>query len=63
MSRTSGLVVGLLPIVMLAAFSVIQPAYTQTLFYDPTGQEILKVAAVLDVLGFVTIRRLLKVKF
>jgi tight adherence protein B len=62
-SRMSGFVVGLLPVVMLGAFSVIQPSYTQTLFVDPTGVKILKVAAVLDVLGFLTIRRLLKVKF
>jgi tight adherence protein B len=62
-SRMSGFVVGVLPVVMLAAFSVIQPSYTQTLFVDPTGVKILKVAAVLDALGFLTIRRLLKVKF
>ncbi len=62
-SRMSGFVVGLLPVVMLGAFSVIQPSYTQTLFVDPTGIKILKVAALLDVLGFLAIRRLLKVKF
>jgi tight adherence protein B len=62
-SRMSGFVVGLLPVVMLGAFSVIQPSYTQTLFVDPTGLKILKIAAVLDALGFLTIRRLLKVKF
>jgi tight adherence protein B len=62
-SRMSGFVVGLLPVVMLGAFSVIQPSYTQTLFVDPTGVKILKVAAILDVLGFLTIRQLLKVKF
>ncbi len=62
-SRMSGFVVGLLPVVMLGAFSVIQPSYTQTLFVDPTGVKILKIAAVLDALGFLTIRRLLKVKF
>ncbi len=62
-SRMSGILVGFLPIVMLAAFSVIQPSYTNTLFYDPTGQEILKVACVLDILAFLSIRKILKVKY
>ncbi|HVA77052.1 MAG TPA: type II secretion system F family protein [Candidatus Binataceae bacterium] len=62
-SRMSGMVVGFLPIVMLAAFSVIQPAYVHTLFYDPSGRTILKIAAGLDIMAFVTIRKLLKVEF
>jgi tight adherence protein B len=62
-SRLSGMIVGLLPVVMLAAFSVIQPQYTHTLFHDPTGIKILKVAIVLDALAFITIRKLLKVKY
>ncbi|MGA7619860.1 type II secretion system F family protein [Candidatus Binatus sp.] len=62
-SKMSGMLVGFLPIVMLAAFSVIQPSYTDTLFYDPTGQKILEVACVLDALAFLSIRKLLKVKY
>jgi tight adherence protein B len=62
-SKMSGIVVGFLPIVMLAAFSVIQPSYTHTLFYEPSGIRILKVAAVLDILAFLSIRKLLKVKY
>ena len=62
-SRMSGILVGFLPLVMLGAFSIIQPSYTNTLFFDPTGQKILEVAFVLDVLAFLTIRKLLKVKY
>jgi tight adherence protein B len=62
-SKMSGILVGFLPIVMLAAFSVIQPSYTNTLFFDPSGQKILEVAFVLDVLAFLSIRQLLKVKY
>jgi tight adherence protein B len=62
-SKMSGIVVGFLPIVMLAAFSIIQPSYTHTLFYDPTGIKILKVAATLDIMAFLSIRKLLKVKY
>ena len=62
-SRMSGMLVGFLPIVMLGAFSIIQPSYTDTLFYDPTAQKILEVACVLDVMAFLSIRKLLKVKY
>ena len=62
-SKMSGILVGFLPIVMLGAFSIIQPSYTNTLFYDPSGQKILEVACVLDALAFLSIRKLLKVKY
>lgn len=62
-SRMSGMLVGFLPIVMLGAFSIIQPSYTNTLFFDPTGQKILEAAFVLDIIAFLTIRKLLKVKY
>jgi tight adherence protein B len=62
-SRMGGLVVGLLPAIVLCAFSVIQPGYTDTLFHDPTGQMILKAAFVMDLLALLTIRRLLRVDY
>jgi tight adherence protein B len=62
-SRMSGLIVGLLPVVLLFGFSVIQPSYTHTLFYDPVGKMILKVAAGLDITAFLVIRWMLKVEY
>jgi tight adherence protein B len=62
-ARMSGWVVGALPIIILGAFSIIQPSYTYTLFHDPGGQRLLKIAAVLDACAFLSIRKLLKVKF
>jgi tight adherence protein B len=62
-SRMGGMIVGSLPIVVLAAFSLVQPGYAAVLFSDPTGQKILKTAIVLDGLAFITIRRLLKLKY
>jgi tight adherence protein B len=62
-SRMGGMIVGLLPAIVLAAFSLIQPGYAQTLFTDPTGIKILKFAIILDALAFIVIRRLLKLKF
>lgn len=62
-SRMGGMVVGLLPILVLAAFSLIQPGYTDSLFYDPTGQTILKAAVGFDLMAVLTIRRLLRVDY
>jgi tight adherence protein B len=62
-SRMGGIVVGSLPILVLCAFSVIQPGYADKLFYDPTGQKILKFAIGADVLAILSIRRLLRVDY
>jgi tight adherence protein B len=62
-SRMGGLVVGLLPVLVLCAFSVIQPGYTDSLFHDPTGQMILKAACGMDLMALFTIRRLLRVDY
>jgi tight adherence protein B len=62
-SRFGGMVVGVLPIIVLTIFSVVQPGYTDKLFHDPTGQKILKFAVGSDLLALITIRRLLKVDY
>lgn len=62
-SRLGGMIVGLLPAVVLVIFSLIQPGYSDKLFYDPTGQKILKFAVGSDVLALLTIRRLLRVNY
>jgi tight adherence protein B len=61
--RMSGMVVGLLPLFVLAAFSLIQPNYVHVLFYDPTGIKVVKAAVALDAMAFFTIRRILAVQF
>jgi tight adherence protein B len=62
-SRMSGIVVGLLPIFVLAAFSLIQPSYTKVLFTDPLGAKVLKAAIGLDMVAFLAIRRILRVNY
>jgi tight adherence protein B len=62
-ARMGGTIVGLLPIIVLGAFSLIQPGYAAVLFYDPIGLKILKAAIIMDGLAFLTIRRLLKLKY
>jgi tight adherence protein B len=62
-ARMGGWVVGILPLLVLGAFSLIQPGYTHDLFYDPTGVKILKLAVGLDLAAVLTIRRLLRVTY
>ncbi|MGH7814021.1 MAG: type II secretion system F family protein [Candidatus Binataceae bacterium] len=62
-ARFGGMIVGLLPVFVLIAFSLIQPGYTDKLFYDPTGQKILKFAIGADALALFTIRRLVRVNY
>ena len=62
-SRLSGMVVGILPALVLGAFSIIQPGYAQILFYDPMGLKMLKAAILLDVMAFLSIRRILRLDY
>jgi tight adherence protein B len=62
-SRMGGTIVGLLPVIVLGAFSLIQPGYTQVLFHDPTGLKILKAAVVMDLTALLIIKRLLRVDY
>ncbi len=62
-SRLGGIIVAVLPVAVLSIFTLVQPTYTDSLFYDPVGQKILKGAIGLDVMAFLTIRRLLRVDY
>jgi tight adherence protein B len=62
-ARMGGIVVGFLPVLVLGAFSFIQPSYTELLFHNPSGIKILKIAIGLDLMAFVTIRKLLQVEY
>ncbi len=61
--RMSGAIVGLLPVFVLAIFSLIQPGYTDLLFHDPTGIKVVKVAIALDAMAFFAIRKILNVQY
>jgi len=62
-SRMSGMIVAILPVAVLAAFSMVQPGYAHPLFYDPFGLKMLKVAIGLDIMAFITIRRILRLDY
>lgn len=62
-AKMGGMVIGLLPVVVLMIFSVIQPSFPHMLFYDPQGVKLLKIAIALDIMALFTIRRILSLKY
>lgn len=61
--RLSGYLVGSLPVVLLLCFSMFNPAYMAPLFSTATGRIMLLTGAVLELVGFAVIRRVVNVKY
>jgi tight adherence protein B len=61
--RFSGFILAVLPIVMAVMLYIISPNYITMLFADPAGQYLLGGAVMLQILGFVVIRRIVKLRF
>ena len=61
--RISGIVVGVLPIALVAIISVMQPDYLEPLLTTETGHKLRGVAVVLETLGFLAIRKVSRVNF
>jgi tight adherence protein B len=62
-SRASAVIVSLLPFVVLAAFSLINPDYSRPLFHNEYGQKMLETAIVLDIIAFFVMRRIARVHY
>jgi len=62
-SRASAVIVTLLPFIVLAAFSVINPAYSRPLFHNEFGIKMLETAIVLDIIAFFVMRRIARVNY
>ncbi len=62
-SRASAVIVTLLPFIVLAAFSLINPAYSRPLFHNEFGIKMLETAIVLDIIAFFVMRRIARVNF
>jgi tight adherence protein B len=60
--RFSGLVLAIWPLLLLAAFCLLNWEQTSLLFTTSAGLALLALGAVLQILGFVTIRRILSVE-
>ncbi|MFZ1935175.1 MAG: type II secretion system F family protein [Thermoguttaceae bacterium] len=60
--RLSGLVLMILPFVLLIAVYRLNPDYIMVLFKDPAGKQMLAVAAFMQVLGALMIRKIVNIK-
>jgi tight adherence protein B len=60
--RLSGFILALLPIFLGITISIISPGYMDHLFEDPLGSVLITVAVVLQVVGFLTIRKIVNFK-
>lgn len=61
--KLSGLIVGLLPVVLLAAMLVINPEQVYFLFQDQRGLAMLAVAVVMEIMGAFIISRIIDIEF
>lgn len=61
--RLGGVVVALLPVLVLTILGFTEPHYTQTLFHDPAGQMLLKIAIICDLSAFFIVRRMMKLQY
>lgn len=61
--RTSGIIIGVLPIALLLIMSVISKDYTIVFFTTTIGNMLLLVGAVLEIIAFVIINKIVTVKF
>jgi tight adherence protein B len=62
-SRASAVIVTLLPFIVLAAFSLINPDYSRPLFHNEYGQRMLETALVLDIVAYFVMRRIARVNY
>jgi len=60
--RMSSYILTAMPFAALAGMSFVQPDYMRPLYTDPRGQMALTVAAVLQVIGYLVINKIIKIK-
>lgn len=61
--RTSGKIIGLLPLILLTAISMINPSYMQPLFTTTYGYIMLGISVLLEIVGFLIIRKMVDIKY
>jgi tight adherence protein B len=59
--RMSGYVLGALPIIAFVAFNILNPSYESALIKDPMGLSILALAAGMQLIGLLVIRKIIKI--
>lgn len=61
--RLSGLIIGLLPLVLIAAMLMINPAYFTVMVKDMRGIIMLGTAVCLEIIGFILIKKIIDIKW
>lgn len=62
-ARTSGLVVGLMPVAIILVFMLFNPDYVTIFFESNLGIAMIVIAIVMEVIGYLVIRRIVNIKF
>jgi tight adherence protein B len=60
--RLTGWILGLLPVIMLVLINIVSPGYSNILFQDPLGHELLYTGAIFILIGAVFIRKIVNVQ-
>jgi tight adherence protein B len=60
--RMSGYVLGALPIVTFIIFNILNPTYESVLYKETTGRYVLLFAVVMQLIGFLVIRKIIKIR-
>ncbi|MDQ0351308.1 tight adherence protein B [Alkalibacillus filiformis] len=60
--RMSGLVVGLLPVILMGMLYVVNPSYMTVMFIEPIGVILLILAAISATIGFLLVRRITSIE-
>jgi tight adherence protein B len=60
--RMTGWILGLLPVIMLILINIVSPGYSNILFQDPFGQQLLYAGAILILIGALFIRKIVNVQ-
>ncbi|MEO1816479.1 MAG: type II secretion system F family protein [Acetobacterium sp.] len=62
-ARTSGLVVGLMPVAIILVFLLFNPDYVTIFFESNLGIAMVVIAIVMEIIGYLVIRRIVNIKF
>lgn len=61
--RMSAWIIGLLPIIFILLISTLNPNYLTPLFHDKIGHYLILLATLLQVIGFLVVRKIVKIKY
>lgn len=61
--RTSGIIIGLLPVFIILVLMLLNPEYFQSFFKDQIGKMMLAVSIVLETIGFIIINKIVDIKY